>query len=120
MNANYKREPKKNIDEEWEANRTKAEKILEAIKYALTHPAEAAKSELPADLDNPESQTEVDAVNEFATHCYDKACELSAVFEEMMVGDWVQYELDSIMDELGETQSDDDRMREAGHTNADF
>lgn len=120
MSADYKTEPRKNIDQEWEANRTKATKILDAIKYALTHPAEAAERELPADLENPESQSEVDAVNEFATHCYDKACELSGVFEAMMVGDQVQAKLNDIQDEVGETQSDMDRLRDAGHSLGDF
>jgi len=104
----------KNIDQEWEANRTKATKILEAIKYALTHPAEAAGNELPADLENPESQTEVESINVFSQHCYDKAAELANVFEDMAVGDKVQHQLDNIMDELGETMSHSEKMQEYG------
>lgn len=120
MSADYKTEPKKNIDEAWEANRTKAQKILEAIKVALNSPANFTSIDLPSDLDNPETQTEVDSINVFASVCYDFSCDLSGVFEDMMVGDQVQKCLDDMQDEMGETESDDDRMREAGHTNGDF
>lgn len=120
MSADYKTEPKKNIDEEWEANRTKAQNILEAIKVALNSPATTVNMDLPGDLDNPESQTEVDAVNEFAQHGYDQACELANIFDNMGVGDQVQKCLDNIMDEMGETEGDQARMRECGMDNGDF
>lgn len=116
MNARYKVEPSKSIDAQWEENRKKAYKILAAIKDALQIPATIVKYDLPADLENPETQAEVDSVNEFATHCYDQACELSGIFEDMMCGEQVQ----KCLDDAQPTESDDQRMREAGLNNGDF
>jgi hypothetical protein len=116
MNAIYKAEPSKSIDAQWQANKVKANQILEAIKYALNRPFRAINSNLPCDLDNPETQAEVDAVTEFATQGYDLSCDLSGIFEEMMCGEQVQ----KCLDDQQETEGDQDRMREAGMNNGDF
>lgn len=116
MNAKYKVEPKKSIDELWEENRLKAKKILDAIDKALIDPSFPIKFDLPCDLENPETQAEVDSVNEFATHCYEQACDLSEIFEDMMVGVRVQ----KCLDDAQPTESDEDRMREAGLNNGAF
>lgn len=124
----YKRTNREPIDVEWSRNLEKIEgkeglSILPNDKKDLLPTlirVLSEKRDLPCDLDNPETQNEVEAVNEYAENIYAVACEIAHTAEQMMVGHRVQRALENIIDEEGETESDQDRMREAGHTNADF
>lgn len=84
------------------------------------HKAIKDKGALPEDLNNPETDTEVEAVNEYATALYELFCDGAEIAENLMVGDAVQREFNNRMDEDGETMSDYDRMVDAGHSSGDF
>jgi len=130
MNALNKgrREVKKSIDAVWADNLNKLEGPLGTDILVNDKPdiisrlikAVKDRDKLPRDLGNPETMGEVEAVNDYAQPIYDLGCELTEVGESMMVGDKVQIEYESIMDEMGETMSDHDKMVEAGHSNRDF
>lgn len=72
---------------------------------------------LPDDLNNPETMSEVEAVNEFATTIYELCCEGAETSEALMVGAQVAKAYEDIMDESGNTR---DPYDETGHTRADF
>jgi len=75
------------------------------------------RGSLPCDMDNPETMTEVEEVNEYAQRLYDLCCEGAAIAEDMMVGEQVEREFNNIMDGLGETRNMYD---ETGHKRSDF
>ena len=120
------REVKKSIDTLWEENLKKLEgprglqstipndnkDVVSRLIKAL-----ADRGKLPCDFDNPETMTEVDAVDLYAAELYDIGCELTGLAESMMVGQQVEKAYNDIMDELGETR---DMYEETGHSRGDF
>ncbi len=128
MNALNKgqREVRKSLDTAWMDNLGKLEgsmglqstipndntDLLSKIVKAL-----ADRDKLPCDMDNPETMTEVEAVNEYAQTLYELFCDGASIAEEMMVGAQVEKAYENIMDELGETR---DMYDETGHKRSDF
>ena len=118
----------KSIDTVWGENLKKLEGPLGIQILVNDNPAlfsrliKALKDResLPCDMDNPESMTQVEAVNDWASAGYDIACEIAGVFEEMMVGDEVERAYENIMEESGETMSHQDKMRDYGLKESDF
>ncbi len=72
---------------------------------------------LPADLNNPESIEEAEAVNTYATMLHHLFCEGAEIAEAMMLGVQVEKAYNDIQDETGNTR---DLMHEAGHSDGDF
>lgn len=72
---------------------------------------------LPGDLDNPETMSEVEAVDRFANTLYELFCDGAEIAEAMMVGAQVEKAYEDIQDEKGNTR---DMYAETGHTRADF
>jgi len=128
MNALNKgqREVKKSLDTTWMDNLEKLEgpRGLQSTipndnkdLFSRLIKALADRDALPRDLDNPETTTEVEAVDEFATTLYELFCEGAEKSEAMMVGAQVEKAYEDIMDESGNTR---DMYAETGHTRADF
>lgn len=118
------------LNQEWDKNLTEIEGKYGARapqhcdgKSILARITQVLKDDLyslPADLDNPETQEEVDAVNKFAGDLYDLFCEGAEKSENMMVGDQVQKKYEDMLDETGQTQSYSDKMREYCLKEGDF
>ena len=75
------------------------------------------KNGLPGDMDNPESDAQVERVDEFAKELYEVGCDLAEIAEAMMVGAQVEKQYEDIQDEKGNTRN---MMAEAGHLRSDF
>ena len=127
MNALNKgqREVKKSLDTEWHENLEKLEGPLGTQILVNDNPDLISrliktvkdKDKLPYDMGNPETMTQVEAVNEYANNLYDLFCEGSGIAEEMMVGAEVKKRYENIELENFNTQ---DMYQETGHTRADF
>jgi len=84
------------------------------------HKAIEDKEGLPEDLNNPETEAQAEAVDEYALELYYLFCEGAEIAEAMMVGAKVQREYEKAMEDRGETMSDYDKMIDAGHSSGDF
>ena len=117
---------KKSIDTQWIENLCKIEgpmgvtsvipndnkDIVSRLIKAL-----ADRGSLPQDMDNPEKEKEVEAVDRFADKLYELGCELTTVAEAMMIGAQVEKAYTDISDE---TEGTHDWYQETGHTQGDF
>lgn len=127
--SNLKRPPavvKKSIDTIWTDNLIKIEGSKGVTSVIPNDNADIVsrlikalkdRDSLPADLDNPETHTEVEAVNHFATTLYNLSCELTSAAEGMMVGAEVEKAYTDIMDEV---EGSRDWHHETAHTQGDF
>jgi len=75
---------------------------------------------LPDDLDNPETEDEVEAVNRYADALYDLFSQGADIAASLMVGSQVEQAFDRRQDELGLASSYRDKLSDAGHKETDF
>ncbi len=85
----------KNLDRDWMETDRKLEELIGELKGLQ----EKNRGSLPDDMNCPESQTEVDAVGNYAQVIYDKLCDALDLSEALMVQDDVQRKLDDRMNE---------------------
>jgi len=78
-----------NLDSAYWANLERVEKQVELLKTLLK------EKDLPDSLNDPQHRKDSINVAHFASKLYDISCELSALSEEMMVGDEVEKRWDA-------------------------
>jgi len=115
--VNEMKRPKlRNIDAEWNEHRDNIESLILKLSKNL-HDVEG----LPEDINSPETEKEVKAVKNYSTQLILLSDDLSAAIDDLSgLNEHAEKGYEDRMDEMGETMSDDDRMREAGHNNGDF
>jgi hypothetical protein len=101
----------KSLDSEFTKNYLAMTEAVEKLANIIKH------HNLPDDLNNPETQDQVDEVGLLSVRVYNLGCDIAQFGEDMMVGDQVQDAFDN-KEEQSMTYSE--KLADVGHKEGDF